>query len=448
MEIALILWILILPIAYSLSRSPPVEIKFANNGDISLQQVIALSGSAHDVQAAVDAVATAGGGTVHVPAGNFTFNIDPGHIGVNNQPCGVSVPGGVNIFGVGNNQTILHCPISGWDSGANNPYAWSMFCLDGSNNEPIRISGIYFQGSVNYSVDAANTMAGENANLAAIDENGVRNFRIDHCTFVDFNNKAIGTSNIYNYNPSGNCGVIDHCVFDNPYKDVYWNYTGVHPIWGYGIIIGGSGWVTGAWRPVTELFGNYEHDIIYIEDCSFRRNRHCVSETGEGAEGFAVVRYCNCTDNISEYLCSFLDVHPGGRGYEVYNNALIDVLADYRSFQPGDPDIGHYYNRGVFPAGGSGLVYNNTIVNCNIGIGLTDAGATNSTTWINGFWIWSNSFTNVAIPLYIDSNNPGPIVENQQYYLHAPNLAQDGFTYTPIAYPFPFGQYGVPDASP
>lgn len=442
--IALLLGILITSVAYS---SISFSVSLRNGGNISLSEIIAPSGSAHDIQAAVNSVAAAGGGTVRIPAGNFTFNIDSGHIGVNNQPCGVSVPGGVNIFGAGNNQTVLYCPISGWDSGANNPYAWFMFCLDGSNNKPIRISGIYFQGSINYTVDAGNTVAGENANLAAIDENGVRNFRIDHCTFADFNNAAIGASNHYAYNPSGNCGVIDNCIIDNPYKDVYWNYTGFYPIWGYGIIVGGSGWVTNAWRPVTELFGNYEHDIVYIEDCSFRRCRHCVAESGEGSEGFAVIRHCNFTDNISEYLCSFLDVHSGGRGYEVYNNTLVDFPVDYRSMPIGDPDIGYYFNRAIYPKGGSGLAYNNTIINCKLGIGLTDGGqSSNSTWWISGFWIWNNTFMNVSTSFSADNNSPGPILPDQQYYLRAPNQAQDGFTYMPIAYPFPFSQYGIPNA--
>jgi hypothetical protein len=440
---ALLLGILITSVAYSLTSSSVI---IGNSGHISSSEVTALSGSAPDVQAAVNSVAAAGGGTVRIPAGNFTFNINGSRIGVDNQPYGVQVPGGVNVIGVGNNQTILYCPITGWDSGVNNPYAWRMFCLNGANNKPIRISGILFQGSINYT-GVSTGVAGENANLVAIVENGVRNFRIDHCTFIDFTNAAIYTTNNFVSNPSGNCGVIDHCIIDNPYKDVYHNYTGVFPLWAYGIVVGGNGWNTGAWRPYTEVFGNYEHDITYIEDCSFRRCRHCVAEAGSGSEGFAVIRYCNVTDNILEYYASFLDVHPGGRGYEVYNCTLTDVLADYRSFNVGDPDIGHYYNRGCFPCGGSGLIYNNTIVNCRTGIGLTDENQNiNSTWWINGWWIWDNTMINVYEPYNFDTGHPGPILQEQQYFLHAPNASQ--FTYTAMAYPFPFSQYGISNTSP
>jgi len=441
---ALLLGILITSVAYSLTGSPA---RIENYGSISYSEVIAPSGSAHDVQATVDAVAAIGGGTVRIPAGNFTFNINASHLGIDNQPKGVNIPGGVNVIGAGNNQTILYCPITGWDSGVNNPYAWTFFCLDGSNGKPIRISGIYFQGSINYTVDAGNTVAGENANLAAIGESGVTNFRIDHCTFIDFNNVAIATGNVYTYysNPNGNCGVIDHCIFDNPYKDVYWNYTGFYPIWGYGIITGGSGWLTGAWRPYTELFGKYEHDIIFIEDSSFARCRHAIAGSGQGSEGFAVIRHCNFTDNINEYMCSFVDVHPGGRGYEVYNNTLIDVPCDYRS----SATTTGYHNRGVYPGGGSGLIYNNTIVNCNLGIGLNNQGVGTDETWkINGYWIWGNTFTNVATNFSAPGNDPWPIRENIEYFLRAPSQAQDGFTYTPIAYPFPFSQYGISNISP
>lgn len=45
-----------------------------NVGIISLLSITAKSGSPLDIQTAVNAMGAAGGGTVYIPAGNFTFN--------------------------------------------------------------------------------------------------------------------------------------------------------------------------------------------------------------------------------------------------------------------------------------------------------------------------------------------------------------------------------------
>ena len=53
---------------------------------------------------------------------------------------------------------------------------------------------------------------------------------------------------------------------------------------------------------------------------------------------------------------------------------------------------------------------------------------------MNDLWIWGNTFENVATPFH---NADGYYVENVNYFLRAPNQAQDGFTYTPYIYPHP-----------
>lgn len=418
--------------------------------------VTAGSGSVTDIQAAVNAASAAGGGDVYIPAGNWTFNINQSKICINNEPCGVQIPGGVNLFGAGNNQTILYCPLTGWDSGAYNPYGWSMFVLEGSNNKPIRISGIYFQGNINYTLQSIQwwngtayipeIAGGENANLVAISEYGVKNFRIDYNTFIDFDNTAIGADNNYVQNPEGNRGVIDHNVIDNPYKDVYWNYTGQYPIWAYGIIVGGDSPSAMAWRPLSEVLGKYENDVVYIEDNSFRRCRHDIAGVGSGSGGWYVARHNYFTDNILEHLGSFVDNHGGGRGFEVYNNTFVDVPADYRSL----PDHwGQYLNRGVNPRGGSGVIFNNTIINCNQGVGLTNDQDVNSKWRLHDFWVWNNTFVNVNSNISVSTQTYGfndslpyynftyVINESVDYFLRAPNQTLDGFTYIPYPYPHP-----------
>jgi len=171
------------------------------------------------IQSAVDACNTAGGGSVVVPAGTYTFNMTDYHKGTwaDSQYRGVIVYGGVNIIGAGDNQTILDCPTTAWQSTAGGAYADVMFYLDGTNGKGIRISGLYLNGSIDYT-DASGT-GGENSRLIGIAEDAVTDFRVDHCTFINFNNIALLMSRPYVNNMDGNRGIVDHCLFDNPYKE-------------------------------------------------------------------------------------------------------------------------------------------------------------------------------------------------------------------------------------
>ena len=384
----------------------------ANTGKISTKQVYAKSGSSADIQAAVDAVAAAGGGTVYVPAGNFSFHIPPDRYGINNRQAGVIVQGGVNVIGAGIGQTIL--------TGIDYAGDCRMFLLDGSNNKPIRISGISFKGLV---VD-------ENTNCISggIDETGVRDFRIDHCSFEDFAGFGVGTTNNYVHNPTGNCGVIDHCTFDNPYKAV-WEARGDRAMWGYGIIVGGNG--QGSWDPDwKQFFGQYRHDIIYIEDCSFTRCRHCIAGNSQDS-AFYVVRFCNLTEMMPRTYGSYVDVHGGSQGVEAYGNTVINS--------------GATDGTGIAPRGGFSLIYNNTVKDipgAGAGIKLVNDQSI-STYRLNGAWVWNNTFVNVTTP-FDTAPNAFPIRENIEYFLRAPTQAQDGFTYTPYPYPHPLALETTP----
>lgn len=402
--------------------------------------VTANSGSVLDLQTAIDTVYAGGGGKVYIPDGVHRFNLFDSKIPRDNagQMTGINVPGGVDVLSSPN--AVLFCDIDCWASASGNPYADRMIWLDGRNGKPIRFSGPTLRGSINYDSPTINNTQQDGGNLVGIVESGVTDFRIDHIVTEDFSNSAISCQSAYIPARVGNCGVIDHVLINNPYKDVYYQ-SGFYPHWGYGIILGGSyGWSSQGkpanyWRSISEVFGQYGPDIIYIEDSEFRRCRHCTAGVGQ-SEGFYVIRHSTVTDNILENFGSFMDTHPGHRGFEAYNNTLIDVPIDIRSIAD-SRYWGQYLNSATTLYSGSGLFYNNNIQHCNKALMFGNPANTDATK-VNGWWAWNNQLSaDVAYPLVVQAGSPFPIRENAEYFLREPNFAQDGFTYTPYPYPHP-----------
>ena len=418
------------PAISSLMNSVVIE----STGQISATEVTARSGSPQDIQAAVNQVNVAGGGTVYIPAGNFTFN--PPMNGI-----GVTIPPGVNVIGAGIDVTILRETMNSGDS--------VMFFSDGqiygpTQGPPVRISGISFIG---YVVDETVTIN------RGIHIRRSKDFRIDHCQFVDFANAAIITDGDTGGTYMGkliNRGVIDHCTFDNPYKD---NWAPRNPeeetwaLWGYGIIVVGD-WYTwdpniadylGHYGPVLDyhylLDGQWPVDVpvpqpIYIEDCNFSRCRHSIASNGGG---YYVARY----NHFDRGLYSHCDVHganPGGRGIEVYNN-IFDMIDQSYSLGQGSA---------VGIRGGSGIAYNNTFIFSNSppsikALSLRYDGQ-NETYLVKNFYWWNNTVkyqngTLIAVSNYIV--NYYNYTEDVNYFLRAPNQTLDGFSYTPYPYPHP-----------
>lgn len=378
----------------------------------------AASGNMEDVQAAVNQANNAGGGNVFIPEDKWYWHIPPTPTGIRNYPRGVNVPGGVNVFGMGVGRTIIE-----HDSAYGTNY--SLFDGNGSNNKPIRFSGMTLK-----SIVETENSSGLNG-IALV---GVRDYRVDHMEFTDLDNSGVYATNNWVLNPTGNCGVVDHCTFDNPYKDTYFQRTGSYAIWGYGVIAGGT---YNVWEPnLANLFGKYHRDVMFVEDCSFRRSRHCYA--GANADqGFGVIRHCTFTDNISAYMGSFLDDHGGSRGFECYDNTITNVPVDIRSLP--SQYWGQYSGLGINPRGGCGLFYHNTFVNFpNTGtaIMLSNDQSNNPTWRTTGIWIWENYYTNSDSSI---GTNPGgfSITKDVDYFLRQPNQAQDGFTYTAYPYPHP-----------
>lgn len=381
------------------------NVAIRSTGSIITRQIIAKSGSPQDIQAAVNAITAMGGGTVYVPAGEWVFNPPQQAWG-----CAVTVPGGVTVIGAGKNATILKQTVT--TSGITT----YMFGIDGSNGKPARISGFTLQ------VTGLDPEEPEGAQTVGITVDNAKDFRIDHISFFNFTNMAIYTEN--------SRGVIDHCTFDNPYKDD----TSVPPegrIWGYGIVVVGTyyNWESN----ITKLLGHYDdlNTVVYIEDCTFRRCRHSIAANG-GAH--YVARHNYFTEMILAHYGSYADAHGGTptavgtRCVEIYDNIIEDSPCDARSLS--NPIYwGQYLGLGIGIRGGGGVIFNNTIKYCRNGIRLYSDFAYEQTK-PRDIWIWGNTFVNVENP-FDAWQDPISITENVDYFLYAKS------GYTPYPYPHP-----------
>ena len=363
--------------------------------------------SPQDIQNAVNEAIAAGGGTVRVPSGIGNFNNDK-----------VTSIGGVDIIGAGIGNTILRQQQPA-------PFA-DMFMIDGSNGKKVRISGIQFEGLILATSPSDNVEGLGIAIVNAID------FRIDHCKFVNFPQMSIFVGN--------SCGVIDHCDFDNPYKDEWAPHNPsatTWAVWAYGIVIVSD---YSTWNPLTSYLGQYNRFTVYVEDCNFSRCRHAIASNGNA---YYVSRH-NHFEKASPYGQN--DVHGnagngvGGRGLESYENTFDLSDESYSLGQDAAVDI----------RGGGGVCFNNTVIlNPSTGtptvLLLTESSPPYD---VEQFYIWNNIAkfsTGAAVDFNSRINNTQPnYVLEKNYFLRAPNQAQDGFTYTPYTYPHPLVSGEIP----
>lgn len=246
----------------------------------------------------------------------------------------------------------------------------SMFGVNGQSggvmtNKSTEISGIEFVGPTPPNATVENTMGD-----TAIALYQCVNFRVDHCTFVNWAGSGLGAdandgrTSVAAYS----LGIVDHCYFTDPYK-----LSGSGWVWGYGINLRGDTHVqtynnasTGfpdIWDGnVSDFFGQYHIvpgcTFVDIEDNYFEYMRHCISSAG-GA--WYVARWNMMVQVISNYgQRGYIDVHGedgtgpvgGGRGCEAYNNLIEDTVAGGWGWATN--------NYGASMRAGSWLFYNNT----------------------------------------------------------------------------------------
>jgi len=406
------------------------SIIISSTGKISAN-VTARSGSARDIQNAVDKIAATGGkGNVYIPTGIFDF------VNVNESWVTVSIPAGVNVMAETlpdmdpswNNRfpltchTVLKLPYDVQSGPVDDDVkTWFTITGNGDSTRPSRFSGIELQGY--RSIQNSSVQI-----LSAIAITQVMDFRVDHCIFE---NTALGVG--ADGGATAKCrGVFDHNKFINT---VGWT-----DMDGYGLLTVGYGiqpimYDTQYWDAnITHILGKYLDYSIYMEDNYLSKWRHCIS-AGSGVH--AVFRY-NVID--ADYADGSIDVHgmglsyEGGRCLEIYNNTIQNAINDggwdWNGVWHSDKGWSYGNNRAINYRGGGGVCFNNTV---DASTYAWLASITNDQPGISGgsvhdLWIWSNyGQTSLSV------NGP---VQDVDYYLHAPTA----FVYTPYTYPHPLVQ--------
>lgn len=387
----------------------------------------ATSGSIEDIQAAVDWVTAAGGGTVYIPEGIFTFDAS------GSRRVNIVVPsGGIQIIGAGIDQTVLQMPE---DDNADNTV---MFKVTGLSKGKMRISGITFRGRPNWQTSPTGD--------SGVTLECCTDFRVDHCSFWDMgaHGIALGDGN-HMYGISGgdidlvSQGVIDHCEFHRIYKPVC---KSLGRGYGYGVFVARAWnylWAVPNLYPEDPwtMFGKY-YKNTYVEDCYFEGCRHAVTGNFAGAY---VLRYSTIEDQ--GMYSAVTTGHParldsiGMLTQEIYNVTVRNT--------------GTYTSKhiGFLIEGGSSLIYNNTIID------ITDSILNLGTSeYINDFfplgninnvYVWDNSITGTNPAPYISNNAGGTPVEGIDYWTDltgAYTTAQvqslvDAKGYVPYQYPHP-----------
>lgn len=446
-----ILWLLMISTVISLYQS---NITITNSGVISASKITARSGSANDIQSAVNTVIAAGGGTVYIPEGDWRCDqTSTGAIKINlsTLPNGVwlSIIGSYNnvtaLTNAGVNRTMPATILRSLSPTTGNGYYDTFVVTSSVANRHIRISGLAILGYV----------TSENGANHAINMAWVDGFRIDHC-YLDSNAGA-------DIITQGCKGVIDHCGIEQTYSEAdpsLWS-------WGYGItpfgdsqrgqqIPGAGHWI----YDLTDVLGRYDWQYaplrvidpqnpdynrsltsvtktvpytagpVYIEDCWFRSCRHAISAA---QYGYYVVRHCTFYEGLSDGMGD-VDLHgtgyPSSRACEAYNNVFYGGTA--------------FHIRGA-----GGVCFNNTFNSTNayqLDNDGYDPAYPNFPTYLRDLWMWAD--TKSGGGYYV--SHTSEIVPGGNYFTDYPtptSPAPPRPNYVPLTYPFPLDQYGFPNAT-
>lgn len=404
-----------LPVAISSLMNRTV---IESTGEISTSNVAAKSGSARDIQLAVDAVvASSGIGSVFIPEGTFNF------VEVGEPWTAVTLPGGVSLFGApterdANDQviewkTVLVMPYDVPGTWSNLPY-W--FKFNGYYSDPSFLTRFSDIKLVGYrSIDPNSITVHRGVNFQETGE-----FRVDHCYFEHvcggvFLKGQGGTPQIF---PTH--GVIDHCYFVNKHGVVVANL-GDSTI-GYGVAVNRA--YGDIWEDdVSKVLGQYTDYTVVIEDCYFEKWRHCVA-ANTGAH--FVLRYSTIKDDFG---FGSIDAHGWGvwdgtkvtavgtRAIEVYNCKLLDPISP-----PPQLDA-------VWIRGGACAIFNNIAAGYVGFVSLTrEAAIEVSKCWPHDCYVWNNE-----LPVGVSPVRTSTVEEGVDYFLHAPHT----FDYEPYPYPHP-----------
>jgi hypothetical protein len=413
---------------------------------LSAIDVYADSGYWQDIQNAVDEVVYASGGAggnVHIPAGQFNFvNVGESWTGTR-----VVAPPGVNFFGAPTERdakgqviawkTVLVMPWEVPTSGPDDKPTWFGVSLTGSTDKSFRFSDIKLVGWRFYNNSSKTQYTGVAAFASEYTEyptEGIQDMRVDHCNFQDLCGHAVSfatTEAEHNRRPVS--GVIDHNRMVNtigipaPYEAI---------TVGYGIIM--RRWTCDVWEAnAANVFGRYNNYTVVIEDNYFSKWRHCTSSNDgihqivrhnifEGCYGYGEV------DGHGSYADEGTRSYAvGTRAMEVYENIFKNPDTSWTT--PGSWDSKSF---AINIRGGSIIATNNTLIGyyalCDLNNDWGNYVPMAPQCFISQTYIWGNNLGGAYIIRYNSDNT-----ENVNYFLRAPNLVQDGFTYTPYPYPHP-----------
>lgn len=341
-------------------------------------------------KAAVKKVETAGGGTVCLREGDRDWG----------KVREFYLAGGISLVGAGRDNTTIR-----WDGGTllviNEP---------GHSGQPFRVTGISFV---------------PRAKAQALRIQNVVDFRIDHCYFEAPKTSYVIQVRDRRGQPRSR-GVVDHCSFRATGDSVYGVTTGATP-----------------WPDEQSRIMNLgTKEAVFIEDCEFEGLGH---STAAFNGGHYVVRH-----SIFRNPRSTLDAHGpvfvhlagndktqerGTRCVEIYQNTFV-----------WEGERGHTAMR---LRGGGGVVFNNTTKNAKRMLTLVmetgsyeeqtcDDGVCKGKDQIHQMWIWNNTNEDVLSELQFEGKDVTQlVVQDEDFFLRAPSLAEDGFTYTPYTYPHP-----------
>ena len=426
--------------------------------------ITAKSGSAADIQTAVNYVATHapnGMGTVQIPAGNFSF-CQNGNWPTVYVPVGVwlrgATPNGNDSMGIPTSwNTILTMQypaginelqgVQGTSypvwfvlgaHRSNDYWGWGQGTVgtDESaerNNKTIHFSNIELQGYRTFNETAGADVLGKTESIG-ISVQGVLNYRIDHTCLENLGGGGIDVS-IYYANNVYSCGVIDHNRIYNT-AGISNNANLVLGNVGYGISVGRAtypGYVQ--YYTAETLLGHYTNITHFVEYNYLSMWRHDIAQ---GHGGYYVARY-NLFD-YDFYNGVTTDVHgkrdidsggntySGGQGAELYENTYQNMT---NAGSPGNPDVDL---QGIFVVrGGVGAFFNNYVDTTYANMFMDVYDSERSASWDMQNWaFWSAKGTlGTDINVAVTNIDPVAITALNNYR----NFTRDAGSYGDANYP-------------
>lgn len=304
------------------------------------------------------------GGTIFLPKGDIIIN------------GSLKLYGGIQLVGMGIDDTQF---IRG--NYYPNDSKKAIIEGNGSNGKSIIIRNIGFKG---YEVE------NNDFKDSGIKLNNSKNYIISNCDFNNFGNCGIGINN-------DSYGVIFECNFDKIFKENINNL-------GYGVCVYGDG----VWNDSISLGSKY---ATFVEDCTFSGCRHVIASN-------RAARYVFRNNYILEHPISHtVDAHGPGFGskvgtqwVEIYNNIIENNLVNRDA---------------IMIRGGSGVIYDNTIINHRHAIHLTldfderlDWQADYPLEWqVQNIWCWGNTLEGLEAKVFVPERSTVYIQEGRDFFI-------------------------------